>query len=147
MTLSMLKRSRVFGVAMAAALSLAIALPLFLSTSFAQAQNNEPLTADQFFGEAVDGDSFAGAAGLGNADLTELIAAGIRVILGFIGIIAVVIILAGGLKWMTAAGNDTKVGEAKKLIVSGIIGLIITLSAYAIASFVISQLTAVTGQV
>jgi uncharacterized membrane protein len=53
------------------------------------------------------------------------------------GIIAVVIILAGGFKWMTAGGNEDKVGEARKMIISGVIGLAIIMSAFAIAQFVI----------
>ena len=68
--------------------------------------------------------------------------------LSLLGIVAVVIILLGGFKWMTAGGNDDKVEEAKKLILSGIIGLAIIMSAWAIARFVLIQLgqaTAVTG--
>jgi hypothetical protein len=41
---------------------------------------------------------------------------------------------------MTAGGNDEKVGEAKRLMISGLIGLAIIMSAYAIASFVISSI-------
>jgi hypothetical protein len=59
--------------------------------------------------------------------------------------VAVVIVLIGGFKWMTAGGNDDQVGEAKKWIFSGVIGLAIILSAYALASFVINQLVTATG--
>ena len=60
--------------------------------------------------------------------------------MGLLGIVAVVIILIGGFTWMTAGGNDEKVGEAKKWIFAGIIGLAIILSAYALSSFVIKSL-------
>lgn len=63
----------------------------------------------------------------------------VRYIMTFLGIIAVVIILLGGFKWMTAAGNEDKVGEAKKLIIAGIIGLIIILAAFAIVTFVVGM--------
>jgi len=56
----------------------------------------------------------------------------------FLGIIAVVIILLGGFKWMTAAGNEDKVAEAKKLLVAGMIGLAIIIAAYVIVNFVIT---------
>ena len=46
---------------------------------------------------------------------------------------------------MTAAGNDEKVGKAKKIIVQGLIGLIIVLLAFAIATFVIQRLTEFAG--
>jgi Zn-dependent protease with chaperone function len=60
--------------------------------------------------------------------------------MGLLGLVAVVIILLGGFKWMTSGGEETKVGEAKKLIISGVIGLIIILSAYAIANFVVGSI-------
>ena len=84
--------------------------------------------------------------GLGTKDLRVTIAQIIKVALSLLGIIAVVIVLIGGFKWMTAGGDDNKVGEAKKWITSGIIGLAIILSSYAIANFVISSLiNATTG--
>lgn len=75
------------------------------------------------------------------AELKGTIAKIINIILGFLGIIAVIIILAGGFKWMTAGGNEDKVGEARKMIVQGVIGLVIVFAAWAIASFVVTQLS------
>ena len=69
----------------------------------------------------------------------------IRIALGFLGIIAVIIILLGGFKWMTAGGNEDKVGEAKKLITAGVIGLVIIISAFAIATFVLDSLITATS--
>lgn len=82
--------------------------------------------------------------GLGTVDLRITIARIIRVAMGLLGIVAVVIVLLGGFTWMTAGGNEEKVAEAKKFIYSGVIGIAIILSAYAIASFVITQLVAAT---
>ncbi|NUM25893.1 MAG: hypothetical protein HUU49_04770 [Candidatus Buchananbacteria bacterium] len=83
--------------------------------------------------------------GLGTKDLREGIMAIINVLLGFLGIIAIVIILYGGFVWLTSAGNEEKVGQAKKIITAGIIGLVIIFVSYAIASFVITQLIVATG--
>ncbi len=83
---------------------------------------------------------FADETGLGQQDLKTGIGELINVALGFLGIVAVIIILFGGFKWMTAGGNDEKVGEAKRLIIAGIIGLAIILSAYAITTFVLQSL-------
>lgn len=83
--------------------------------------------------------------GLGDRDPREIAATVINVLLGFLGIIAVIIILIGGFKWMTAGGNEDKVAEARKLIMAGVIGLIIVLASYAIALFVIEQLITATG--
>ena len=76
---------------------------------------------------------------LGQRDLKDSIAQIINVILGFLGVIAVLIILLGGFKWMTSQGSSDKVDEAKKLIGAGIVGLIIILAAYAIARFVLEE--------
>jgi len=74
--------------------------------------------------------------GLQSADPRDTIAKVIKVILGFLGIIAVVIILAGGFKWMTSQGEEGKIEEATNMIKAGVIGLVIILSAYGIAVFV-----------
>ena len=83
--------------------------------------------------------------GLGNRDIRETIASIINVALGLLGIVAVVIILSGGFQWMTAGGDQGKVDSARKLIFSGIIGLAIILSAWAIADFVINSLVGATA--
>ncbi len=67
------------------------------------------------------------------------------VYVGLLGIIAVVIILYGGFIWMTAAGNEERVDKARKMIVAGVIGLAIILSAYAIARFVVNSLVNATS--
>lgn len=90
------------------------------------------------------GIQYGAATGLGATDVRVTIAQIIKVAMGLLGIIAVVIILIGGFTWMTAGGNEEKVGEAKKWIFSGIIGLAIILSAYAIANFVVSSLVTAT---
>lgn len=78
-------------------------------------------------------------------DVREVVAKIINVAMGLLGIVAVVIILAGGFMWMTASGNEEKVEKAKKLIFSGIIGLAIILTSFAIARFVISSLVQATS--
>jgi type IV secretory pathway VirB2 component (pilin) len=77
--------------------------------------------------------------GLPQAELKTTIMRIINIILGFLGIIAIIIIVIGGFKWMTCGGSEEKTKEAREVIVAGIIGLIIILAAYAIANFVIDQ--------
>lgn len=81
-----------------------------------------------------------------NADVRVTIARIIRVAMSLLGIVAVVIVLIGGFKWMTAGGNEEQTGEAKKWIFSGVIGLAIILSAYALTNFIISNLITATTQ-
>lgn len=83
--------------------------------------------------------------GLSNTDPRTTVARLINVAMLFLGIIAVVIVVLGGFKWMTAAGNEEKVGEAKKLIGAGVIGLVIVLSAWGIANFILGKLITATN--
>lgn len=136
------KRNKYLGYALGALMAVALALPALLIGADVHAQ---PLTPDETFGGDITGEEFAGEAGLGSGDLPTTIATIIRAALGFLGIVAVVIILWGGFKWMTAGGNTDKVDEAKKIIIQGVIGLVIVLSAFAIASFVINQITGAVG--
>lgn len=62
----------------------------------------------------------------------------------FLGIIAVVIVLLGGFKWMTAMGSEEKITEARKLMVAGVVGIIFILSAWGIANYVLKTAVTVT---
>lgn len=112
--------------------------------SFAVALPVCALDIDDLTG-ANEGVDIQGTTGLGEADPRDIAANLITVILGFLGILAVIIILIGGFKWMTAAGNEDQVAEARKIIVAGIIGLVIILAAWGIATFVLSRLLTATG--
>jgi len=115
-----------------------LSLGLFLATpSVASSTTNMIDSSDLGIG-------YGSYTGLGSEDIRATVASIINVALGLLGIVAVVVILIGGFTWMTAGGNDEKVGEAKKWIFSGVIGLAIILSAYAIANFVIDSLVTAT---
>lgn len=96
-------------------------------------------------GLTVGGEDIGEVIGLGTRDIRLTIASIINVFMGLLGIIAVVIILYGGFIWMTAAGNEERVEKARKMIVAGVIGLAIILSAYAIARFVVNSLVNATS--
>ncbi len=74
-------------------------------------------------------------------DPREIIGRFIQFALGFLGLIAVGIILVGGFKWMTSGGNEEKTGEAKKLLVAGVVGLIIVLAAWGLATWLIASIS------
>ncbi|MCR4280292.1 MAG: FG-GAP-like repeat-containing protein, partial [Candidatus Komeilibacteria bacterium] len=83
--------------------------------------------------------------GLGGTDIKVTITNIIRIALGFLGIVAVGIILYGGFRWMTAGGDVEKVTHARKWLINGAIGLVIILAAFGIASFIFSSLSDATG--
>ncbi len=129
---------KLIGYGMGMLLSLSLAVPVF-----AVAPVYEPLDASDLLN--IDSTTTIGdVAGLGDANLQTTIAQIIRTILAFLGIVAVVIIIWGGFKWMISGGADEKVKSAQRMIVMGIVGLAIVLSAYAIAAFVIGALISAT---
>lgn len=99
------------------------------------------------FGMAQEADvglEFGEETGLGNEDPRVIVANIIRVILGFLGIIAVILIMYAGWLYTTSAGNEEKISQAKKILIGAVIGLVIALSAFAIASFILSRLLSTT---
>lgn len=85
------------------------------------------------------------ATGLGTTDIRIVIGRIIQVALGMLGIVALLITLAGGYLWMTSGGDTERIGRAKALLASGMIGLIIILSAFAITTFVLNRILCATG--
>lgn len=83
--------------------------------------------------------------GLGTTDIKQGVMMIVTTLLGFLGLLAIIIILYGGFIWLTSAGNEEKVGKAKQVISAGIIGLIIIFISYALVSFVISNIGKATG--
>ena len=89
-------------------------------------------------------DTAADVAGLKtDADIPALVGKLLKTALQFVGTLFLLLMVYAGFLWMTARGDEKKVGTAKQLISGAIIGIIIISSAYAITSFV---LTAATGE-
>src|SRR4030042_3870970 len=100
-------------------IGLILGLSIFLWCNQVQAQTLET------------GVGYAAEAGLGTQDIRITIANIIRVILGILGLVAVVIIIYGGFLYMTAAGEVEKIKTATQLLAGAVIGLIIILSSFA----------------
>ncbi|NQT49808.1 Ig-like domain-containing protein [Candidatus Kuenenbacteria bacterium] len=81
----------------------------------------------------------------GKQDLRVTIGKIIRIILGFLGVIAIGVVLYGGFLYMTSAGQEEKAATARKVLVNGFIGLVIILLAFSITSYIISKFTSAIG--
>lgn len=92
------------------------------------------LTAEDL-GQSVVGDALILPTGDPRATASRLI----NVMLGFLFIISLVIILMGGFKYMVSGGSTEKTDEARKYIISGIIGLAIILSGWAITTYALTN--------
>ena len=73
--------------------------------------------------------------------ITQTVGIIVQAILGFVALVFFGLTLYGGLIWMTARGNDEKVKEAKTILESAIIGIVIVAASFAIARFVLSRLS------
>ena len=60
-------------------------------------------------------------------------------ILGLIGVVCVIVMIIGGVQYMTSTGDPGKVKKAKDTIMYAIIGLIVVILAAAIVNFVVAQ--------
>ncbi|TAL19966.1 hypothetical protein EPN90_02030 [Patescibacteria group bacterium] len=87
-----------------------------------------------------------GVIALGTADIRVIVARILRNLFALLGIVAVVIILYGGFLWMSSQGEEETINKAKRVLINGVIGLAIILSALAITQFILnSLLLATTG--
>lgn len=109
------------------------ALPIILVIGYWLSVIGSPVLAQ---GVSIAPAGFAETIALPSTDLRTIVANIINVALGFLGMIAVVLVLYGGLLWMTSAGNDEKITKAKKVLINAAVGLVIILAAYSIAQFV-----------
>lgn len=80
-------------------------------------------------------------AALKNEDIKITIGRAIGAVLALVGIIFFILMIYGGMLWMMARGDEAQVTKARELITAAIIGLVIVLSAYAITSYLGTQLT------
>ena len=75
----------------------------------------------------------------GSTDLFKTIQTIINWILAVLGVIAVIMIIIGGVSYMTSQGDPGKTKKGRDTIHYGIVGLIIALLAYAIVNFVLAN--------
>lgn len=61
-------------------------------------------------------------------------------ILYIVGIVAVIMLIIGGIRYVISGGDSKKVTDAKNTILYAIIGLVIAFLAFAIVNFVVSAL-------
>ena len=61
-------------------------------------------------------------------------------IIAVLGLVAVVVVIIGGITYMTSSGDATKVKKGKDTILYGLIGLIIVVLSFAIVNFVIKNI-------
>jgi hypothetical protein len=76
------------------------------------------------------------ATACGKADLNQIFVSITSALMFLIGAIAVVMLIIGGLRFVTSNGDPSNVKSARETILYSIIGLIIAMTAFAIVNFV-----------
>ena len=90
-------------------------------------------------GTATTGGGIDTVAG-GNDTLEQNITNILNGVIAVLGLVAVVVIIIGGINYMTSSGDAGKVKKAKDTILYGLIGLVVCVLAFAIVNFVISNI-------
>ncbi len=76
----------------------------------------------------------------GENDLIAVVGRVLNAVYFWLGILAVVFIIIGGVNYTTSQGDPGKIAKAKSTIMYAIIGLVVALLAFAITQFVLNAL-------
>lgn len=77
--------------------------------------------------------------GVGDTDITRAARGIVRIFSIVVGIIAVIMIIYGGFRYITSGGDSGRVGNAKNTLIYAVVGLIIVALAQLIVHFVLNQ--------
>ena len=120
-------------------ISLSLAAPAMAQT--AQDQINNALCS----GSNLQFSSTPGACSSSGQQATDqidnIVHTVVNLLSAIVGIVAVIMIIVGGFRYITSGGNDTSVTAAKNTILYAIIGLVVVALAQVMVRFTLSKLT------
>jgi len=73
------------------------------------------------------------------ATASQILASGLNMIYVVAGIVAVIVIILAGYKYVTAAGDSAAISKAKNTILYAVVGLVVIILAFAVTWFVIGR--------
>lgn len=102
----------------------------------------EPVSAASHTSEVKDGIKGIGGNQEGRKaeDFTTIIKRIINILLFIIGVIAVIMIIVGGIRYTTSNGDSAQLTSAKNTILYSIIGVVVAIMAYAIVNWIVGVL-------
>ncbi len=121
-------------IAMLALFILPLAVPAFAHAA-TEFQDKLCSGTDLSLSGTGDCSSSAGA----STDVNSIITQAVNIFSGIVGIVAVIMIVYGGFRYITSGGDSAKVTAAKNTIVYAIIGLIVVALAQFIVRFVLEK--------
>ena len=72
-------------------------------------------------------------------DLSTILTTVTNILLFLMGAVSVIMIIIGGFRYVTSQGDQTQMQSAKNTILYAVIGVVVSIAAYAIVSFVVAQ--------
>jgi type IV secretory pathway VirB2 component (pilin) len=113
-------------------------IPLHLARlgTFAYLQLHAVKALAQGFGGPTPSIGSAPAGG----DIRSAVLTTLNFVLGFLALLAVVFIIVGGFRIVTAGGNEENVTKGRKIIIYALIGLVVVFFANVIVGFITSEL-------
>ena len=80
-----------------------------------------------------------------NKSLPETVGRAVKYVVGFVGIIFLILILYAGFLWMTAGGSQEEVTKARAILKWSLIGVIVVLGAYAVTNYIVENMQRITS--
>lgn len=89
--------------------------------------------------DSIGSGTDCGASTNGSADVNSTIRTIINLFSGVVGVVAVIMIVTAGFKYITSSGDSTKLTSAKNTLVYALIGIIIVVFSQSIVRFVLTK--------
>jgi len=77
---------------------------------------------------------------LPKATVTSSMPTVLKTVFAFAGVLSVLFVVIGGLRYTLSAGNPSQIKQAKETILYALIGLVLAISAFTVVSFVLGRL-------
>ena len=131
-------------------LAVAVLIAMFGLLAFHSPAHVSALNANQqAICDSIGSGTDCGTSSNGNTDVNSVIRTAINLFSGIVGVVAVIMIVTAGFKYITSGGDSAKLTSAKNTLVYALIGIVIVVLSQAIVKFTLTKTLTVscpTGQ-
>jgi hypothetical protein len=92
---------------------------------------------------ATSGTTACGSTQSANSSVNQLLTDAVNIFSVVVGVVAVIMIIVGGFKYITSGGDSSKVSSAQSTILYAIIGLVVVVLSQVIVHFVLSRVATI----
>ncbi|HET9174241.1 MAG TPA: pilin [Candidatus Saccharimonadales bacterium] len=90
-------------------------------------------------GTAANGPNDGGCSNNTTFSLSSIASSAVNILSWVVGVVAVIMIVVGGFRYITSGGSSDKIGSAKNTLIYAIIGLVIVVLAQFIVHYVVTS--------